>query len=209
MNDGVAVVCINLARRPDRLIHCKSQLESQKFLIFPAIDGQNLSAYKNDIHILPFLKLIENKSIVFGEFGCKMSHYCVIQLIANENSLQNVLILEDDIILNNNELIHKLSECIQSYKFEWDIIYVGGQWTPEYGINSKCHIKDHEITYSNLNEYFLQKDSSKFYKRIKVDFDIWNSPYFRTAGAYLLNKNSSRKIIQLIMNNKDEFISSP
>lgn len=205
-NLDIAVVCINLPRRPDRLSHFKAQMSGYEFILFPAIDGEKIDSYSQNEKIFPFLQLSAGAEIVSGELGCKLSHYLVLDLIANEN-LPNVLVLEDDIIANENRHIHEICEGIDLGSFCWDLIYVGGQWTQSYGIGADCHIKEQKIQ-AKLDD-FLQENTSSFYKRAQQNFDLWNSPYFRTAGAYVVNTKSSQKILSLIHENKLKFLSCP
>tara|TARA_B110000483_G_scaffold31823_1_gene38678 strand:- start:363 stop:2720 length:2358 start_codon:yes stop_codon:yes gene_type:complete len=205
---GIVAVCINLARRPDRLENFKDQFDSKQFIIFPAIDGQKLDSYIGSTELSIFLEHADGMQLVLGELGCKLSHYSIINWISNDE-IDNVLIMEDDILVNENMTVEMLPGTVLLNSLSWDIIYVGGQWTRNYGIGSSCHIKNHEIKEDCWGEYFLQEQNTNLYKRIQKNFDVWNSPYFRTGGAFIINKKSSLKIKQLIHQDIQKFISLP
>ena len=201
-----AIYCINLDRRKDRLDYINENMKLP-YNRFSAIDGNNLDKYSLDTDIGHLLQSIDNTHQVFGEIGCKLSHYSLWKKVAT-----NTLILEDDVMFTDKS-INNFTETLKHIdsELEWDIIYVGGQWTPNYGINSQCHISDQQITSTHIETgiFTLAKESSILYRRNNINMSTWSSPLFRTAGAYLISKKGSDKLLQCINDDINTFMQMP
>lgn len=211
MPSSIPSVCINLNRRPDRLQHFTQQIQNHvNYILFPAIDGEKLEEYKQNLFLSPYLQLVEGREVVLGEIGCSLSHLSVLNLFVNQKTdIPYCIIFEDDIMLNDGKTFHGLEEELTQIPFDWDIVYIGGQWTPQYGIDSECYIDDHKITSNHIGTVFSQIRNSSIYERTEDDMCKWDSPYFRTAGAYVVNTNSVKRLVNIINHNKQWFISTP
>ena len=67
------------------------------------------------------------------------------------------MILEDDIIVHD-ETFNQLKlvfENIKNISFDWDILYIAGQWTPNYDFNSNCYMKTHKLEDSQKGSVFI------------------------------------------------------
>ena len=196
-------ILINLERRKDRLDYIHTIIHSP-FEIFAAIDGSKLNNYMDDNKYNTLLQLIHNKECIFGEIGCKLSHYGVWTSIT-----ENTLVLEDDIKIteNTNVRLKEVYKQMDELHEDWDIIYVGGQWTPNYGIHSTSHMKEHKIEDRHINTMFVKK-TNHLYKRVNNNDCTGFSPIFRAAGGYIISPSGAKKIMSEIDANKDFFMNT-
>ena len=194
---------INLDRRGDRLNYVNTIFKYQ-FERFSAIDGTNLSKYNNFNELL---KYIDNKPVIFGEIGCKLSHLSVWNKIE-----ETTLVIEDDLMIHEKsfEIFDDVVNNLQFLdNFNWDILYVGGQWTPHYGINSDCYMKHHKITDENINTIFIPM-KNKFYLRVNnISEYTFNTPLFRTTASIILTKEGAQKLKQYINEEPIKFMELP
>jgi len=119
------VYVINCAHRPDRLEDTKKHLEETKMAdndkvhYYPAIIG--------DWTTCP-----ADWRSGRGAWGCLRSHQRILEDVLHtrddreELTLNNVLIMEDDIIFKDNAL-QKLNEFMEVVPDDWGQIYLGGQ----------------------------------------------------------------------------------
>jgi len=117
------IFCINLDNRKDRWEKCCDKFSllgiKDKVERFPALT-------------LPHLTEIDPKTR--GRAGCALSHATILRKAA-ELGLKNYLVLEDDF-----DLCYSPEECSESLRLahqdlpeEWNILYLGGNLTDEYG----------------------------------------------------------------------------
>ena len=114
--------CINLDSRPDRWKLAK-ELFDQHGLDVERVPGINGSK----------LKLNFGPEIKEGAMGCSLSHLFTIKY-AQQNKLDNFLLLEDDVEFDD-ELNQKFSSYINQVPNDWDMLYLGGQHF--HGMNLK------------------------------------------------------------------------
>lgn len=119
------VYVINCAHRPDRLEDTKKHLEETKMAdndkvhYYPAIIG--------DWTTCP-----ADWRSGRGAWGCLRSHQRILEDVLHTRddreglTLNNVLIMEDDIIFKDNAL-QKLNEFMEVVPDDWGQIYLGGQ----------------------------------------------------------------------------------
>jgi GR25 family glycosyltransferase involved in LPS biosynthesis len=205
---------------------------------FPAIDGKNLSTYyKEHPEFRELLDTIRGQQRVLGEVGCSLSHYSLWHSHANSPIAKHLLVLEDDVMFTEATLsrfsdtirdIQSLEHTITpSYNITnphdslWDVMYVGGQWTPDYNIDSNNSYFNYQgVTRESLDKYYTFSNvyswSNKIYKRknrnsavIHNDRNIWYTPLFRTAGAYLVSQRGARKLLEAVETDTALFMKTP
>lgn len=192
---------INLDDREDRLQYMQSILPFP-FERFSAIHGNHLNLYSLFSN---FLKKLDKKSIIKGEIAVKLSNFCIWNMIQD-----HTIILEDDVCINNIENFKKVLSLLSVLDVDWDIIYIGGQYTEKYDINSDTYYKEHKILQQHLDNKIFEKVYDGFYKRnLNKDDDLFYSATFRAAGSYIVNKKSGKKLLDLCEQNIDNFIEMP
>ena len=165
MFDKLDIAVINLDRRPDRMacihknipflynpanVHNSHNIIMDKDIIssrgiyrrFPAVDGKNLSKYYTEFDWL--LDTIRDKQRVIGEVGCSLSHYSLWRDHAIAPNAEYLLIFEDDVLFTDEshqrmkDVVCELaSASANAGARELDVLYVGGQWTPNYDIDGE------------------------------------------------------------------------
>lgn len=117
------IYCINLDHRTDRWEKCNKKFKelgiSEKVQRFSAFNFQ---------HPDPKYKKL------LGQAGCTLSHFSVLKN-SIDNNISNYLVLEDDfeIELSKEELFIKLNNSLKELPENWDLLYLGGNLTNEYG----------------------------------------------------------------------------
>lgn len=209
---------------------------------FPAVDGRNLSNYyKTNLEFRELLDTIRGQQRVLGEVGCSLSHYSLWHSHAHSPKSKYLLVLEDDVMFTDQTVLRLANtiQDIQSLEHSipttptpmqtgdnglcWDVIYVGGQWTPDYDIDSNnSYFKYQSTTSESLSKYYslsnkyLNPQSTTLYRRknrssavIHNDRNIWYSPLFRTAGAYLVSHQGARKLLAAVETDTALFMKTP
>jgi GR25 family glycosyltransferase involved in LPS biosynthesis len=133
---------INLPDRPKRLKSITTQLNNYEipFDVFKAISPEDIDTevILRDLHMfskrfdpktkLDFKKL-ESSTLRKTEIGCSQSHIQVMFKIANSNSHNPVLILEDDANLLP-DFYKKTENILHNIVGTWDILHVGYGFEP-------------------------------------------------------------------------------
>jgi len=193
---------INLDRREDRLNYCREKLKF-KFNRYSAVDGNNLPFYNQ---FLSLLKLIDNQPVVFGEIGVKLSHYDLWK-----NIQKTTMILEDDIMVHD-ETFNQLKlvfENLKNIQENWDILYIAGQWTPNYDFNSNCYMKSHKLEDSQKGSVFIDIGHSFYERNNLFQHDVFNTPLFRTCAGYIISPNGAKKLCSIIEKSPEYFMQEP
>ena len=118
------IVLINLDSRSDRLHKSLEQWEnygiSTPITRFPAIKLQYQDGSDDKFS---------------SRCGCSLSHFEVCRL-AKLNNWCNYLVLEDDFEFNLNpaETFDALNGVLQELPYDWDMLYLGGNLTDQYGM---------------------------------------------------------------------------
>lgn len=171
---------INLDRRQDRRDHIESTLP---FLCerSPAVDGQSLE-------LNPLVKKIFSNldKITKAEAACAMSHYMIWKTLLNDDSSDNYLILEDDVVFEKGFATfwnHGQSLLLPK---DYSLIYLGGcqPWNkPQY---HKC----------------LERYNDCFNRIKKTDFFQPDSHYWHmNASSYILSKKGAKVLCDFVDNN--------
>jgi GR25 family glycosyltransferase involved in LPS biosynthesis len=201
------VYCINLDKRTDRLEYLYETVPFQ-FTRFSAVDGNQLIKYTKNDDTKKLLECKNNQLCVLGEVGCRLSHYLLWKKINTPT-----IILEDDIMFTSNSLAN-IEETIRNINIisndEWDMIYIAGQWTPDYGIESVSYINEQKVKQVDISTKFLHIKGN-LYKRFNNSTmnDFWNNPFYRTTAGYILSRKGAEKLIQIIADDMEYFMDTP
>jgi GR25 family glycosyltransferase involved in LPS biosynthesis len=198
---------------------------------FPAVDGQNLSRYYFEFDWL--LDTIRDSSRVLGEVGCSLSHYSLWKDHLQNPRAEYLLVFEDDVLFTDashkriGDVISELrsdSDCDSDCN-ALDILYVGGQWTPNYDIDGeRTYFPFQRTTSESLDTYYLKdpapaptaSPASTIHKRrnlssavIQGNRNVWFTPLFRTAGAYLISQRGAKRLLDAVEQDTALFMKTP
>lgn len=177
------------------------------YKIFNGIDGSNLKSYYTDPSFKLLLDKLNNTEIIEGEIGCKFSHFKIWESISETS-----IILEDDLINSQNYLdkLKNLKNEINNINSDWDIIYIGGQWTPDYSINSTSYIETQKISDENKDIYFKNTTEHLYLRINNENNNKRNSqnPLFRTSHGMVLSKKGANKLKNFALND-ERFLDFP
>lgn len=204
---------LNLPNRIDRKAYIDKTL-SMKFEVFDAVYGKYIQHYPK---FRSFLSPMVGRKVVLGEIGIKLSFLSMWYKIMDEyksgtTPCEYFLILEDDLICNKmlNQRIREFHDRIHETKLKFDMLYVGGQWTESYGVDTPCHFK--EQTIAKDSPYFTDSDNG-FYKRnvheISQYEKLFYSPIFRATGAIFYSAAGISKCIAEATTNPKTFLEQP
>lgn len=259
MFDKLDIAVINLDRRPDRMACIYKNIpfifqpmtnnildfrhefkggvdhrhsDRGYYRRFPAIDGMNLSQYYSEFPEL--LDTIRDKTRVLGEVGCSLSHYSLWKSHALRPNADYLLVFEDDVLFTDKsfERMKDVLSELTIQQEQWDVMYVGGQWTPDYDIDSTVqsyfpfqHLRKEYLEqyfYPNSftpNEFALHSNAPNsfgVYKRrnrssavIHGNRNVWFTPLFRTAGAYLVSKRGAKQLLDAVDTDTALFMKTP
>lgn len=195
---------------------------------FPAIDGNNLSQYYSEFADL--LETIRDTPRVLGEVGCSLSHYSLWRSHAQNPNAEFLLVFEDDVLFTekSRERIRDAAAAAAAMTREGvadataaDVVYVGGQWTPDYDIDcsaSPPYFPFQKTTSESLARYYRVSSStgSGLYQRrnlspavIQGNRNVWFTPLFRTAGAYLVSQRGAKRLLEAVETDTALFMKTP
>ena len=226
---------------------------------FSAIDGQNLSRYYPEFDWL--LDTVRDTSRVLGEVGCSLSHYSLWKGHVVAPNADYLLVFEDDVLFTDashdrmKNVLCELERRGGSGGNAWDVLYVGGQWTPNYDIDGeKTYFSFQRITGESLDTYYPNHramvatsvpdaasasddasastiykrrnlaatsvpdaaSASTIYKRrnlssavIQGNRNVWFTPLFRTAGAYLISQRGAKRLLEAVETDTALFMKTP
>ena len=225
--DDFDIAVINLDRRTDRMSHLYNTSPFM-FRRFPAIDGQNLS--KHYFQFADLLETVRNHPRVLGEVGCSLSHYSLWRSHVTQNKHEHLLIFEDDVMFSESSktqyqmMTREIREALTmttsaSYGFGFDLMYVGGQWTPNYdidGITPPPYFPFQKTTRESLETHYRKSLIPNIYKRrnlspavIQGQRNVWYSPLFRTAGAYVISRRGAKRLLEAVETDTALFMKTP
>jgi GR25 family glycosyltransferase involved in LPS biosynthesis len=193
---------------------------------FPAVDGNNLSQYYSEFPDL--LDTIRDTPRVLGEVGCSLSHYSLWRSHAQHPNADFLLVCEDDVLFTEQSH-ERIQDTVSDYitttincnNIVADIIYVGGQWTPNYDIDCEScppYYPFQKTTKESLAQYYRQplSASSALYRRrnlspavIQGNRNVWFTPLFRTAGAYLVSQRGAKRLLAAVETDTALFMKTP
>jgi GR25 family glycosyltransferase involved in LPS biosynthesis len=219
MVEKLDVAVINLDRRPDRMAYLDKNIPLP-FRRLSAIDGQNLSNYYFEFTEL--LDTIRGQSRILGEVGCSLSHYSLWKAHAERPNADFLLVFEDDVMLTERSTERIAATVVDIQKgadaHGFDVMYVGGQWTPDYDIDGDVcpYFPYQKTTRDSLIQYYHESLGGGIYKRrnlspavIQGDRNVWFSPLFRTAGAYLVSQRGAKRLLNAVETDTALFMKTP
>jgi GR25 family glycosyltransferase involved in LPS biosynthesis len=223
MVEKLDVAVINLDRRPDRMEYLHKNIPLT-FRRVSAIDGQNLSNYYFEFTEL--LDTIRGQSRILGEVGCSLSHYSLWKAHAERPNADFLLVFEDDVMLTERSTERIAATVVDIQKGVtadadadgFDVMYVGGQWTPDYDIDGDVcpYFPYQKTTSDSLIQYYKESLGGGIYKRrnlspavIQGDRNVWFSPLFRTAGAYLVSQRGAKRLLNAVETDTALFMKTP
>ena len=253
MFDKLDIAVINLDRRPDRMAyihqnipflynpmmrhHLPASMPSPILMNtgifsthggyrrFSAIDGQNLSRYYSEFDWL--LDTIRDTSRVLGEVGCSLSHYSLWKDHFQNPRAEYLMVFEDDVLFTDasHQRIGDVICELDSDRRALDILYVGGQWTPNYDIDGeKTYFPFQRTTGESLDTYYIKHltpapapaSAPTIHKRrnlssavIQGNRNVWFTPLFRTAGAYLISQRGAKRLLEAVEQDTALFMKTP
>ena len=249
MLNKLDIAVINLDRRPDRMAciyknipflfqpftpripglrvqtvdHDHDEVDDRgHYRRFPAIDGNNLSQHYSEFADL--LDTIRDTPRVLGEVGCSLSHYSLWRSHAHNPNAEFLLVFEDDVLFTekSHERIQAAAGTAEAAGTA-DVVYVGGQWTPDYDIDcsaSPPYFPFQKTTSESLARYYRTASSSSassgLYQRrnltpavIQGSRNVWFTPLFRTAGAYLVSQRGAKRLLEAVETDTALFMKTP
>jgi GR25 family glycosyltransferase involved in LPS biosynthesis len=215
------IAVINLDRRPDRISHLYKNSPIM-FRRSVAIDGQNLS--KHYFQFPDLLDTIRGQQRVLGEVGCSLSHYSLWKEHIDRHKHEHLLVFEDDVMFSDTSrpeyklMTDEVSQAVLEKEFQFDLIYVGGQWTPNYDIDGATppYFAFQKTTSEYLVTHYRESIVPGIYKRrnlspavIQGQRNVWYSPLFRTAGAYVISQRGAKRLLEAVETDTALFMKTP
>jgi GR25 family glycosyltransferase involved in LPS biosynthesis len=252
MLDKLDIAVINLDRRPDRMSYIYKNIpflfrpftpripglrvhtvgdhddhdDRGHYRRFSAIDGNNLSQHYSEFTDL--LDTVRDTPRVLGEVGCSLSHYSLWRSHAQHPSAEFLLVFEDDVLFTDKSR-ERIRESVVALTNGGaaDVVYVGGQWTPDYDIDcsaSPPYFPFQKTTTESLGKYYRagsgagseSGSESGLYPRrnlspavIQGNRNVWFTPLFRTAGAYLVSQRGAKRLLEAVETDTALFMKTP
>jgi GR25 family glycosyltransferase involved in LPS biosynthesis len=190
---------------------------------FPAIDGNHISRHYSEFADL--LDTIRDTPRVLGEVGCSLSHYSLWRSHAQHPNAEFLLVFEDDVLFterSHERIRDAVAAAASASSSAADVVYVGGQWTPDYDIDcsaSPPYFPFQKTTRESLARYYKASSSaasSGLYQRrnlspavIQGNRNVWFTPLFRTAGAYLVSQRGAKRLLEAVETDTALFMKTP
>ena len=201
---------------------------------FSAIDGQHIARYYPEFDWL--LDTVRDTPRVLGEVGCSLSHYSLWKGHVVAPNADYLLVFEDDVLFtdaSHDRMKDVLCELERrgggggGTGGDWDVLYVGGQWTPNYDIDGeKTYFSFQRTTGESLDRYYpnhrvamsvpdAASDASIYKRRnlssavIQGNRNVWFTPLFRTAGAYLISQRGAKRLLEAVETDTALFMKTP
>ena len=227
MVKNLDIAVINLDRRPDRMAYLYNHIPIP-FRRVSAVDGQNLSEHYFEFSEL--LDTIRGQQRVLGEVGCSLSHYSLWKAHAENPNIDDFLLVFEDDVMPTEQSLERITATIRDVRngsraddgdgdgLEFDVMYVGGQWTPHYDIDGEIcpYFPFQKTTREYLNQYYRDSLEGGIYKRrnlssavIQGNINVWFSPLFRTAGAYLVSQRGAKRLLDAVQTDTALFMKTP
>ena len=165
---------INLQRRFDRLQKFIKAYPLDDLRIVYGFDGKNIdkeSQFERE--------LCKKFSLSLGEKGCFITHMRIFSEIIQKN-IPYALIMEDDVELCNN-FNERFETVMKELTTDFDVLYIGGRFTPEYVMTAKNstpiteHIVRHKREYTSEDCMDLDRTSQAYVISNRMAHLVYNS----------------------------------
>ncbi len=194
-----AVYVISLERATERHAHVKKELEGLSYQLFYGVDKQNLDVEQlKKQGIYNEEKAIQNhrftKPLLPGMIGCSWSHRNIYDDII-KNNYANALILEDDILIDDDTVIH-FPEMMKELPDDWELVYLG------YARHESASL----INNLKKTAYHLQRlfGRHKFSHRTihnlypsRITNHVYKAGYHDQTHAYAVTRSGAAKLRKL------------
>lgn len=179
------IFCINLDNRKDRWEKCLG-----KFALL-GIEGkvERFSA-------LTLSHLTDIAPKTRGRAGCALSHATILRK-ASELKLNNYLVLEDDF-----DLCYSPDECLRSLQLsqeelpkEWNIFYLGGNLTDEYGIFPLEKFTNNLFKLNSCHTTHSFAVNSNFYETLKKELPTEENVFHWLPEKKAIDVHFSKSIL--------------
>jgi len=179
------IFCINLDNRKDRWEKCLG-----KFALL-GIEGkvERFSA-------LTLSHLTDITPKIRGRAGCALSHATILRK-ASELKLNNYLVLEDDF-----DLCYSPDECLRSLQLsqeelpkEWNIFYLGGNLTDEYGIFPLEKFTNNLFKLNSCHTTHSFAVNSNFYETLKKELPTEENVFHWLPEKKAIDVHFSKSIL--------------
>jgi GR25 family glycosyltransferase involved in LPS biosynthesis len=170
------VYCINLKRRPERLLEFQEEVEKYdlgNFEVFYAVDGNNI-------------KKTRTNSLKPSEQGLIESNLKIIKnCIKNKN--KNVLVIEDDCVFT--EEVVNLEDYFNSLPKDWDMLYMGGNHNTHMNVSPPTTINDKVCKLHHTFSTHFVAIKSTLFSELEFILSISNEPLDVTYTKLQKDKN--------------------
>jgi len=165
---------INLDRRPDRWEKFQKNRIGFNYTRFSAVDGNKLKPNEQLSRIFDG----NDYKMRTGMVGCAMSHISILVDLINGDSEFNI-VLEDDIEIAPC-FSDKLRYVLSAVNNDWDLIFLGHHYYPEFKIDPILCEKDKVPTVEKWNRIKSLKES------------------IGGTGGYIVSKKGAEKLLNYI-----------
>jgi hypothetical protein len=158
------VFCINLDRRPDRMIHFEDQVKKYnlgEFERVSAIDGKELQISNFNTNLLP------------GEIGVILSNKKILEE-SIKKEYESILIIEDDCVFFED--IKKINHYVKYLPTDWDMLYFGGNHNLHMGAKPPTSINNFFSKLHSTYSAHIIGIKKQNYKKILVEIDKMSKP---------------------------------
>ena len=176
---------INLKRRPDRLEKFRTAHPdwNHRAIICDAVDGRALTLTPALASLFKPNDFMWKKAVM----GCALSHLKIWKSIAENNTIENCLVLEDDVLFKP-EFLAVMGKAAAHIPADYDILYLGGVLPPNRDVFEKVvePVNEH---WSRIKEhaFFGQKTPNRYFHFCNYSYVVR-----RSAAVKLLESIEKR-----------------
>jgi len=199
----IPIILINSFHNTDQLSLIQKYCPKD-FSLSYSIDTRFLHSLTNNelklLHALP-------NNTFYSFIGHTLSHYRIWNNIS-----QPTLIIEDNISFSPNFKVILNNITLPN---QCDILFIGGQSTPNFFIDSHAPWSSQKLTRDNFYTFYQDTDTTHIFKRKIITEDnllsshTWLTPISRHTSSYIITPKGVQKLLKIIYHNQKDFISSP